>query len=61
MPSRDDALFLTRAANDIRSIAKQAPEIADELRDIANDLEAAARRNRMTRRGLDDSRSAQHP
>jgi hypothetical protein len=52
---------LTRAANDIRSIAKQAPEIADELRDIANDLEAAARRNRMTHRGLDDSRSAQHP
>lgn len=61
MPSRDDALFFKRAANDIRSIAKQAPEIADELRDMANDLDAEARRNGMTRRVLGVSRSLHHP
>jgi hypothetical protein len=40
MPSQeDDTPFLQRLAGDIRSVAEQAPEIADELREIANDLD----------------------
>jgi hypothetical protein len=37
---------LHRAADDLRSLAKQAPEIADELRDVSQALYAEAWRNR---------------
>ena len=36
----NDAPFLKRLADDIRSVAEEEPEFADELRAIANELDA---------------------
>jgi hypothetical protein len=40
----DDGAFLKRAAGQIRSIAEREPGLADELAEIATDLEAEADR-----------------
>jgi methyl-accepting chemotaxis protein len=36
----NDAAFLRRLADDIRSLAEEAPEAADELRAISNEIDA---------------------
>jgi hypothetical protein len=43
MPSLDDARISRGAARKLRSMADRAPEIAADLRDLADDLDAKAR------------------
>ena len=43
MPSRDDPPFLSNAARELRAIADRVPEIAGDLRDLADDLDAKAK------------------
>jgi type II secretory pathway component PulF len=40
---RDEALFLEQAVRQMRSIAERAPDIADELCKMADELEAEYR------------------
>ena len=51
MPSLDDARISRGAARKLRSIADRAPEIAADLRDLAEDLDAKARgdKSKITR------------
>jgi hypothetical protein len=44
MPARDHTLLLKRVADDLRAMAEREPDLADALRDLANDLEAEADR-----------------
>ena len=44
MRPRDDSALLKRAADDIRSLAELEPEIADELKEVAHDLDTEAER-----------------
>jgi hypothetical protein len=44
---RGDGPFLAHAAREIRAIAEQAPEIATELREMASELDAEARRQNV--------------
>jgi hypothetical protein len=43
VPCRDDPPFLTDAARELRAIADRVPEIAGDLRDLADDLDAKAK------------------
>jgi len=45
VPSPDDPPLLSNVARQLRSIAERAPEIANDLRDMADDLDAKTMRS----------------
>jgi hypothetical protein len=45
VPSPDDPPLLSNAARQLRSIAERTPEIANDLRDMADDLDAKTMRS----------------
>ena len=44
MSLQNNSAFLRQAAEEIRSITKHAPEIADEMQELADDLDGEAER-----------------
>ncbi len=53
MLPRDELLFLKHAARELRSIAERVPDIADELRKMANEFNTKVRRENRSNRSLD--------